>query len=363
MLNGVCKVRAVPRTLRTFAFLLVVLTASALSACGGKSEGSVKDLLDKAFSSPIKSANVNLDLSLKVDGVQQLKDPVKLSLQGPYESGGGKTIPKVDWDIAVNAAGQSFSAGFVSTGDNAFVKFQGASYEVGAQAVTQLNNQIKQAAGKSNSKKGLSQFGIQPRNWIKDAKDEGGEKVAGTDTTHVSAKLDVGAFLDDVNKLVQRAGGNLPGGAQAQQLTADQKKQIQDVVKNPKFDVYVGKSDNTIRRLSADISFDVPKNQQARVQGLSGGQLSFSIEFADVGKPQTIKTPTGAKPITELTSKLGGLGSALGGSGSGASGATGSSGSGSSGPSQKALQDYSKCLQKANPSDAAALQKCSDLLK
>jgi hypothetical protein len=112
------------------------------------------------------------------------------------------------------------------------------------------------------------------------------------------------------------------------------------------------------------MTFEVPKNQQAQVQGLSGGRLSFSIEFAEVGKPQTIKAPTGARPLSELTSKLGGLGSALGGAaGGGTSSGSSGSGSGSGAPSQKALQDYSKCLQKADPSDPAALQKCSDLLK
>lgn len=351
------------RIARTFALVLLVLPPLALSACGGKSEGDVKSLLDKAFSAPIKSANVKLDLQVKVDGVQQLKDPVKLSLQGPYESGASKTIPKVDWDIAVNAAGQSFSAGLVSTGDNAFVNFQGTSYEVGAQTIAQANQQIKDAAGKTD-KKGLGDFGVDARNWIQDAKEEGDEKIAGADTTHVSAKLDVGRFLDDVNQLAQRAGNQLQGGAQVQQLTAAQKKQIQDVVKNPRFDVYVGKDDNTIRRLSADLPFDVPKEQQGQVQGLSGGRLSFSIEFAEVGKPQTIKAPTGAKPIAELTSKLGGLSGALGGgaAGGGASSGSGSSG-GAAGPTAKELQAYSECLQKADPSDAAELQKCSDLLK
>lgn len=365
MLKGVCKVRGMPRIARTLVLVMLVLPLVALSACGGKSEGDVKSLLDKAFSSPIKSANVKLDLQVKVDGVQQLKDPIKLSLTGPYESGASKTIPKVDWDIAVNAAGQSFSAGLVSTGDNAFVNFQGTSYEVGTQAIAQVNRQIQQAAGKSSSKKGLGDFGVDARNWIKDAKEEGDEKVAGADTTHVSAKLDVGRFLDDVNQLAQKAGNQLQSGGSVQQLTAAQKKQIQDVIKNPRFDVYVAKGDNTIRRLSADLPFDVPKNQQAQVQGLSGGRLSFSIEFADVGKPQTIKAPTGAKPITELTSKLGGLSGALGGGSSGGGGSSSGSGSsgGSGGPSAKALQAYSDCLQKANPSDAAELQKCSDLLK
>lgn len=346
-----------------FVLALLVLPLLVLAACGGKSEGDVKSLLDKAFSSPIKSANVNLDMQLKVDGVQQLKDPVKLTLQGPFESGASKTIPKVDWDIAVNAAGQSFSAGVVSTGQNAFVNFQGTSYEVGTQAIEQVNKQIQDAAGK-NDKKGLAQFGVDARNWIKDAKEEGDEKVAGAETTHVSANLDVGRFLDDLNQLAQRAGNQLQSGGQVQQLTDAQKKQIQDVVKNPSFDVYVAKDDDTIRRLSADLPFEVPKDQQAQVQGLSGGRLSFSIEFADVGKPQAIKAPTGAKPITELTSKLGGLSGALGGgSGGSSSSGSGGSGGGAGGPSAKALQAYSDCLQKANPSDAAELQKCSDLLK
>lgn len=351
-------------TFRAFLLLSLALVGALLSACGGGNSGNVKDTLDKAFSTPIKTARIDLEVTLKLDGIKQLNGPVKLSVQGPYETGGSATIPKADWDIAASAAGQNFSAGFISTGDNAWVGFQGQNYEVGKQAVAQINQQIKQAAGQ-NKNKGLSQFGIDPRDWLKDAKDEGSEKVAGTDTDHVSAALDVGRFLDDLNKIVQKAGGSTGTSAQ---ITPAQKKQIEDVVKNPRFDVYVGKSDNVIRRLSADLSFSVPSDKQAQVGGLKSGTLSFSIEFADVGKPQTISAPESAKPLSELTSQLGGLGSVLGGgggtSGSGSSG-SGSSGSGSSssGPSSAALQAYSKCLQKADPSKAAELQKCADLLK
>jgi hypothetical protein len=337
--------------------LLVALSAALLTACGGKSSGDVKDTLDKAFATPIHSARIDLEVTLDLDGIQRLNGPVKLSVQGPYETGGNQTIPKADWDIAASAAGQNFSAGFISTGDNAWVGFQGQNYEVGKQAVAQVNQQIKQAAGQNKSK-GFSQFGIDPRNWLTDAKDEGDEKVAGTDTDHVSAALDVGRFLDDLNRLVKKAGSSTGTTAQ---ITPDQKKQIQDVVKNPRFDVYVGKSDNVIRRLSADLSFKVPSDKQAQLNGLKSGTLSFSIEFADVGKPQTITAPKSAKPLSELTTQLGGLGSVLGG-GSNGSG-SGGSGSSSSGPSAESLQAYSKCLQKANPSKPAELQKCADLLK
>jgi hypothetical protein len=343
---------------RVLPLISLAVLASALSACGGSSGSDVKSVLDKAFSTPVKSANVSLDATLTLNGVKQLNGPVKLSLQGPYESGGNQTIPKVDWSIAASAAGQNFTAGFVSTGDNAFVKFQGQSYEIGAQAVALINQQIKQAAG--SKKKGLAQFGIDPRNWLKDAKNEGTSKVAGVDTTHVSATLDVGRFLDDVSALVGKAGGTLPGAGKAPQLTPKQKQQIQQVVKNPHFDVYVGKGDNIVRRLSADLSFDVPQAQQARLSGLSSGTLSFSVEFASVGQPQTIAAPTGARPISELTSKLGSLGAALGGGASSGSGTTGPS---TAGPAADKLQKYSQCLQKADPAKPAELQKCAALLK
>jgi hypothetical protein len=349
------------RTGRLLSLVVLALVASLLAACGGKSSSDVKDTLDKAFSTPIKSANIDLEVTLSLKGVKQLNGPVKLSVQGPYETGGSQTIPKADWDIAASAAGQNFSAGFTSTGDNAWVGFQGQSYEIGRDAVARINQQIKQAAG-SSKKKGLSQFGINPRDWVTDASDEGTDKVAGVETDHISAALDVGKFLDDVNTLVQRAGGSLPGGRTAPQLSPAEKKQIQDVVKNPRFDVYVGKSDNIIRRLSADVSFSVPSDKQAQLGGLKSGTLSFSIEFADVGQPQTINAPANAKPLSELTTQLGGLGGVLGGAAAG-SGGSGSSGSGSSGPSADALRKYSKCLQKADPRKAAELQKCADLLK
>jgi hypothetical protein len=355
------------RSFRAVSLVVFAVLAAVLSACGGKSASDVNKTLDKAFSTPIKSANVNLDVTLKLNGVKGLNGPVKLSVQGPYESGGSQTIPKVDFDIAASAAGQNFSAAFISTGDNAWVGFQGQNYEVGKAAIAQVNQQIKQAGGQQ--KKGLSQFGIDARNWLKDSSDEGTETVAGVQTNHVSAALDVSKFLDDVNKLVAKAGGKLPGGSSAPQLTPQEKKKIADVVKNPRFDVYAGKADNIIRRLSADISFDVPQAQQAQLGGLTSGTLSFSIDFADVGKPQTIKAPASSKPLSELTSQLGGLGGVLGGSGvggssgSGSSGTGSSSGSSSSGPSAAALQNYSKCLQKADPSKPAELQKCAALLK
>src|SRR3954449_4540917 len=194
------------RTIRSLTLLVFALAMGVLAACGGGSSADVKDTLDKAFSTPIHSARIDLELTLKLDGVKQLNGPVKLSVQGPYETGGNQTIPKADWDIAASASGQNFSAGFISTGDNAWIGFQGQNYEVGKAAVAQINQQIKQAAGQNKSK-GFSQFGIDPRDWLTDAKDEGTDKVGGVETDHVSAALDVSKFVDDLNRLLKKAGG------------------------------------------------------------------------------------------------------------------------------------------------------------
>ena len=347
------------RTFRASALLCLALFAGVLTACGSGDSRSAQETLDKAFSTPIQSARVDLEVTIKLDGVKQLQDPIKLSVQGPYESGGKQTIPKANLDIAASAAGQNFSAGFISTGRNAWVQFQGQSYEIGRAAVAKVNRQIRQAAGK-NKQQGLSQFGIDPRNWLKDPKSEGTDNVGGVETNHVSATLDVGKLLDDLNQIVKKAGGSISGTTSSTQLTDAQKKQIQDVVQNPTFDVYAGKDDNVIRRLSADIDFKVPSDKQAQLGGLTSGTVSFSIEFADVGQPQPITPPASAKPLSDLTSQLGGLSGLLGGAAGSSGGTSGSSGSG---PSAAALQKYSQCLQKADPSKPAQLQKCADLLK
>ena len=346
------------RSTRALLLLFLALFAGALAGCSSGSSKDAEQTLNAAFSTPIKSARIDLEVTIKLNGIKQLQDPIKLSVQGPYESGGNQTIPKADWDVAASAAGQNFSAGFTSTGHNAWVQFQGQSYEIGSAAVAQVNQQISQA-GKKNQQKGLSQFGIDPRDWLEDAKSEGTDTVAGVETEHVSATLNVGKLLDDLNEVVRKAGGSV-SGVRTSQLTDAQKQQIQDVVENPTFDVYAGKDDNVIRRLSADIAFKVPSDKQAQVGGLKSGAVSFSIEFADVGKPQTITPPANAKPLSELTAQLGGLSGLLGGSGTNSSGSSGSS---SGSPSAAALQKYSACLQKADPTKAAELQKCAELVK
>jgi hypothetical protein len=348
------------------ALIISLLAAAAIVAgCGGGGSGSSKDaraLIDKAFKQSIGSADMTLNIQAKVTGVAALQQPIGLKIAGPYQSNGKGKLPSFNWQVSISGGGQAFSGAVISTGENAFVNFQGTNYEVGAAKVAQLNQQLsKQSA---TGKRSLKDFGIDPQAWVKDPQQKGTDNVNGADTTHVQAALDVGRMFSDFNKTIQKAGA-MGQTAAPQQLSPAVIQKIQQVVKNPKFDIYVGKADSKIRRLAVSVDFQIPADQRAKFQGAQGGTLTFSIDFAKVGQPQTITGPTNARPIAELQQQLSGLGAGLGGlGGSGGRGGSGSSGgSGGSGPSAAKYEKYSKCLQAAGPTNSAAISKCAQLLK
>ena len=281
-----------------------------------------------------------MDLELQIEG-EGLKQPAKLSVTGPYERAAG-ALPKAAWTLAVAGAGQNFS--FTSTGDDSWLGFAGQQYEIGKSDTAKIA-------------KALPHFAAL-RRWLANPKDEGSSKVDGVDTRHISAGLDVNRVLSDVQKALKSTNSKT-----VPQITEQQRKQFTDFVKKTRFDVYVGKDDHVIRRLAANISFQVPKSQQVQAGSLKNGTLTMSLQFSDVGKPQDIKAPAKSRPISALTSQFGGLAGLLGGAASGAgAGAGASSGGGTSAPSSDALQKYADCLRSANPNNSAQMQACNDLL-
>ena len=347
-----------------------------LVACGGggDKEDATK-LLDKAFDKSIRSADVKIDGKLETKGLKGLDKPVRVEASGPYKDNGRK-VPSFDIDLKVGAGeGQTISTGRVSTGDRAFVKFEDTYYELPRSQVAAANRSFRGDERKKGLVKGL---GVNARSWVKDAKVEGSDKVGGVDTTHVSGALDVPSALRDLNRLVRRSGkalGAASGGQAPKPLSKSDLDKIAELVKDPTFDVYVGKDDDTIRRLSARLEFQVPKEDRASVNGLKGGTVEFSIEFDKVNGNQKIETPAKARPLSDLTKSLGasaldgGL-SSLGGGGTGSGGTDttpanppSSGGGTTTGPTAEDFKNYANCLDKAKAQDTEALQRCATLLQ
>ncbi len=298
---------------------LAVVVVLAIVLLGPGDEEATR-LLDRGFAQPIGSADVALDARAQVNGVQQLEQPIRVQVRGPYRSGGNRRLPSVDLAVNFSTAGQSLSGGLVSTGENAFVEFMGQGYEVGERDVAQANRRAAAGAGRQRS---LSDLGVDPRRWLEDPDIEGDEQVAGTPTTHVNAGLDVGRMLDDLNTLRQRTSDQV-GGRAPRPLTAEERQRIERIVEDPEFDVFVGKADTKIRRLATVIELEVPEEDRQALGGAQSGEVSFSIEFSNVGSPQRITPPRRARPIRELIEQLlplfGGPAGAGGAPGAGAPG-------------------------------------------
>src|SRR5829696_5765990 len=342
--------------------MLVVLAVCVLSSCGGgDDQESVEDLLDQAFSGQIDSADLKLEAEIELNGL--LKDPIKIEAEGPFRTNDGK-LPSADIELRVGSGGggQTITSGVLTTGDRVFLKFQDVYYEQPPAQVRETNRSLRKNGGRNA--KPLGELGLDPRSWLAEAKDEGDAEVAGVDTNHVSGTLDVTSLMRNLNKFVRRSSTALGSGQDAPApLTGADIRGLSEAVKDPSFDVYVGKQDNLIRRVSGRIEFDIPEADQDGLGGLKGGSIKFSVELHDVNGDQAIEAPTHSRPLSTLTDSLGGALDALG-----AGGGTGQE----PGPEEGAdegstdadqFRQYAKCLDKARPEDTEQLQRCADLLQ
>jgi hypothetical protein len=345
-----------------FALLFATL---ALASCGGADDKeNVQDLLDNAFSSSIKSADLKIDASIQLKGSPGLDKPVRISASGPFRTNDDK-LPSADIDLKIgtDGGGQTVTTGFLSTGDRAFVKFQDIYYEQPAAQVAQANRAIAQNKDKRGS---LRALGLDPRSWLSEAKVEGDEEIAGVQTRHVSGKLDVEAVMRNLNAFVRKSGSTL-GGATGQTppkpLSEDDIRQVAEVVRDPTFHVYVGKEDDIIRRVAGKIEFDVPEESRDSLGGIQSGAIEFEVEFSKVNGDQQIEAPSNPRPLSDLTTSLGGAGALPGlGGGSQETTPTPPSSDGTT-PEAQDFQEYADCLDKARPEDTEALQRCAELLQ
>ena len=286
--------------MRARALAAAALAVLLLGGCGSDEggAGSAKTVLERASRTPAKSADVKLGLDLKLDGVERLKQPVKVRLSGPYRSNGRKALPDLDWHMRVQAGGMNVAFRVVTTRDNAFVAYGGTTYEVGKDLVRRYRDQRRT----QKQQREIRKLGIDASGWLQDGKvEDDGRKVSGD--------LDVRRMLADVNRILAK----LPQGHQVTQRTIDQ---VDDAVKDASLEVRVG-ADHILRSSRFDMRFELPDELRSKAKGLRSGQLSFHYEQANVNGNQRITPPSGARPISELLRAFGVPPEALRGPGAG----------------------------------------------
>ena len=351
--------------------LPILFVALALTSCGGGGDPEeANELVDTAFTEEMFSADLKIDAEVQLEGSPVFERPLRIQAAGPFRTNEGK-LPSVDpeLEIGTDGGGQTVTTGFLSTGDRAFMKFQDVYYELRASEVRRANRDLARRQGRRGS---LHALGLDPRSWLLLAENKGQEDVAGVETLHASGTLDVESFLHDLNRFVERSGSAL-GGAAGQapppRLSEADIRELTEAVQDPTFDIYVGKADDIIRRVSGRVEFEIPKRSRAGLGGLDGGSIVFSVEFRDVNGDQEIEAPASARPLSDLTESLGagGLPGGLGGGGeepevpAPPDMPSGGSGGGSDDP--EAFRRYAECLDNARPEDTDELQRCAELLE
>lgn len=317
-------------TLRaSVALLLAIFCGCLLSACSSSSSDSAQSLLDETFSghTQIESGNVNLSFALGATGSSSSTKPLAVSLNGPFQSVGDGKLPQFALQLQLSAAGHGLQAGATSTGSALFVDLAGTWFSTPSSTYQSLEQSYAQATKKASNAKVRSTFsslGIEPGRWLSDPSKAGTATIGGVSTVHLTAGVDVPAFLADVTKLSQ-AGGTLglgsvpgattPGGTLSPTVITELAKSI----KSAHVDVYTGESDHLLRRLEVTANVTGTPQTKSLLGGLTSASLTVRLEFTDLNKPQTITAPSNPQPPTQLLPALQQLIGVLQGSTSGSS--------------------------------------------
>jgi hypothetical protein len=352
-----------------------------VAACGSSSSDQATSLLRQTFGGSHKINSGNLSLNLRVDpsGSSTITGPITLGFGGPFQSLGPGKLPQSNFTVSISALGRSGSLGVLSTGTNGYVTLQGTSYQLPAATFQRLESSFSQLSsstpGSGSNGSTLSKLGIHPLDWLQNPTVVGDEDVSGTATTHIHSLVNVSAFLNDLNTFLQKASSTGISGANrlSSGISQSSRARIAGEVKKPSFDVWTGKDDKTLRRLSINMTIPVSGQISTLLGGLRSAAIGLSLQYANLNQPQTVSAPTNVRPYSEFTAKVrnfvqslqGSLGS-LSGAGSSSGTTTGPTGgsttpSGSSSSSSSAIQAYTQCVQAAG-SDVTKLQQCAPLL-
>jgi hypothetical protein len=283
--------------------LTALLAAAALAlvpaACGGDDGGggatgggaSAEQLLERASKQTAKSADVKFELEASLKGGTDLEGPVKLTFSGPYRSNGAKTPPDLDWKLHAEGDGERFDARVVTTRDNAWVEYEGQTYEVGEQLISSLSAQLQSQQAEPQDLRSLG-----AGDWVEDPEVEDAE-AGGVPTRRVSGDVDVRKVLESVDEVLQKSA---TAGQPMPRLTDRTMDEIEGAVETAHVVVDVGRDDGILRRNTLEVAFDVPEARRESADGIEGGDVRLLFEQSDVNGDQRVEAPSGARPISEL---------------------------------------------------------------
>jgi hypothetical protein len=272
-----------------------LIAVVALAGCGGGSGSeSASQLLDRGFATDVDTGFLTLAAEAELEGGPS-DGEYRLQLEGAFRVVGRATdLPDMDMAFRATGPGQEYEGRAILTRANAWVEYQGETYQVGEGLWPQLLAAVEQRP--EGVPETLAEAGMDPLDWVTGAEEAEEEDVGGTRATKVTGTLDIEAFLRDLNEI------EIPGAGEA--LREDDLGRVDEFVDDVEFQVWIGE-DDIWRRITAETDFHVPEEERDSAEGLGGGSISFDIRLDDPNQPVEIVGPADARPLEELLRRLG----------------------------------------------------------
>ncbi len=302
--------------------------AATLAACAGgqaagtgsSSASSARRLLHESRigSRRLHSGAIVLRAKVTPAGSTALSGPLTVSLNGRFEQTNADRVPDTDFTIALSADSQQLSVGLITTADAAYVRYDGSWYRVPASQLARLRRSLP-AAGATSA---LPKLGITPLHWLRDPQIVGEATVDGVATTEVSARVDVGALLADLQRLLSRHAA-LEHSKLGSAISPAQRRQLAAAVHDPTVELFVARGDHTLRRIALSLRVPVT-GALASMSGVHSAAVAATLDYRPLRNPRPITAPSGAQPFGKLRGRLDRLGLGLGGAVSGSGSSTAS---------------------------------------
>jgi hypothetical protein len=290
------------------ALASLCLAALVAGGCGGGDGASTSaqtaKLLGDTFGAarPVRSGRLDLRLDVRARGLPSLSGPLAIHLTGPFQSAGAGKAPKFAFDLDLSSGASKVRAGAISTGTKGYLTFAERAYALPDGAFASLRS------GKPADGLSLRALGIDPRRWLRGARQEGEADVGGAPTIHIAAGVDVARLLADVDGLLAKASGTGVTGATGNKvptsLDAATRRTIERSIRAASVDVWTGREDHTLRRIAVDVRFDVPQDARAKGSPAQSGRVHFALAFTALNQEQAIGAPAHARPVSELAAAM-----------------------------------------------------------
>lgn len=301
------------------AVLGTVGCGSASSVLPAAGEGSPEAILDAAItgSQEMTSATGSFGFTMEYDidtaglpeeALAYFEKPMTLS--GTFATG---TEPQTaDLNLTLAMGGEAMDVGVKLIDDKMWICMLNEWYETPPDMELSMAEAGFDEAQIEEMLSLIEELGVEPVTWFKDLTLVGEETVEGVTAYHIAGAPDMAKMMADVIGLMESEefmdlidpSGMLSGsmGEGMAIIDADELQEAQDQIssmfRDLKFDVWVAKDDNTLRKAAMAAHIVPPEGEDAA--GMNAMDINIELLLTTVNQPVVVEPPASPLPYEEL---------------------------------------------------------------